>query len=257
MRLELASLGSGSRGNGTLVRTDHVCVLVDCGFTLKQLERRLGEVGIALDDLDAVLVTHEHSDHASGVATLKRRTGLAVHATAGTWRGMKGCPGGGDGVIAGDRAFEVGDLRVLPVTVPHDAREPVQFRFEAHGLALGVLTDLGHPSAHVVERYRGCDGLLLEFNHEPDLLAVSRYPEPVKRRVGGDFGHLANGQSAALLAALAPERLQLLVAGHLSEQNNTREHAAAALDAVMAEHAAVCHIARQESCSDWLEVVTG
>lgn len=253
--LELFSLGSGSRGNGTLVRSGDVCVLVDCGFTFRQLERRLAEVDVRPEDLDAVLVTHEHSDHASGVAALKRRTGVAVHATAGTWRGMKRPPGAGDAVVAGDRPFAIGDLSVLPVTVPHDAREPVQYRFEARGLALGVLTDLGHPSAHVVERFRGCDGLLLEFNHEPELLAVSSYPEPVKRRVGGRFGHLANAQSAQLLAALEPERLQLLVAGHLSEQNNTREHAAAALDAVMADHGAACHIARQEDASGWFEVL--
>lgn len=253
--LQLCSLGSGSRGNGTLVRSGGVCVLVDCGFTFRQLEQRLAAVGVCPEDLDAVLVTHEHSDHASGVNALKRRTGVAVHATAGTWRGMKRPPGAGDAVVAGDRAFTLGDVSVHPVTVPHDAREPVQYRFEARGLALGVLTDLGHPSAHVVERFRGCDGLLLEFNHEPELLAVSSYPEPVKRRVGGRFGHLANAQSAQLLAALEPERLQLLVAGHLSEQNNTRAHAAAALDAVMAGHTAECHIARQDETSAWFEVV--
>lgn len=253
--LELCSLGSGSRGNGTLVRSGNVCVLVDCGFTYKQLDRRMGDVGVRPEDLDAVLVTHEHSDHATGVAALQRRTGVAVYATAGTWRGMKRPPGAGDAVLSGDRSFTIGDLSILPVTVPHDAREPVQYRFECRGLSLGVLTDLGHPSAHVVERFRGCDGLLLEFNHEPELLAVSSYPEPVKRRVGGRFGHLANGQSAQLLAALEPERLQLLVAGHLSEQNNTREHAAAALDAVMAGHAATCHIARQEDASGWFEAL--
>lgn len=253
--LELCSLGSGSRGNGTLVRTAHTCVLIDCGFTLKQLDRRLAEVGVGAEELNSVLITHEHSDHASGVAALRRRNGVPVRATAGTWRGMKAQPGKGDEVVAGDRPFCIGDLEILPVTVPHDAREPVQFRFSANGLGLGVLTDLGHPSAHVVERFRGCDGLLLEFNHEPDLLAESRYPPSLKRRVGGRFGHLANGQSSQLLAAIAPERLQWLVAGHLSEQNNTREHAAAALDAVMAEHAAVCHIAQQEHCGDWLELL--
>ena len=254
--LELCSLGSGSRGNGTLVRTRHTCVLIDCGFTLKQLDARLAEVGACADDLDAVLITHEHSDHASGVAALRRRNRVSIQATAGTWRGMKTLPGAGDEVVSGDRPFCVGDLDVLPVTVPHDAREPVQFRFSANGVALGVLTDLGHPSAHVVERFRGCDGLLLEFNHEPELLAESRYPPSVKRRVGGRFGHLANGQSSQLLGALAPERLQWLVAGHLSEQNNTREHAQAALGAVMGKFSAACHIAQQEHCGTWLEVLT-
>ncbi|MCH2099501.1 MAG: MBL fold metallo-hydrolase [Pseudomonadales bacterium] len=253
--LELCCLGSGSRGNGTLVRTGHTCVLIDCGFTLKELDHRLAEIGACTDELDAVLITHEHSDHASGVAALRRRNHVSVRATAGTWRGMKMQPGSGDGVVAGDRPFPIGDLDVLPVTVPHDAREPVQFRFSAHGLSLGVLTDLGHPSAHVVERFRGCDGLLLEFNHEPQMLAGSRYPASVKRRVAGRFGHLANGQASQLLAALGPEQLQWLVAGHLSEQNNTRAHAEAALDSVMAGHAAARYIARQERAGAWLALL--
>lgn len=255
--MRFASLGSGSRGNGTLVRRGDACVLVDCGFTLRQLERRLGAAGLAPEDLTAVVVTHEHSDHAQGIGPLVRRTGVPVLATAGTWRGMKCDPRAGtDRVIAADRSFDLGGLRVHPVTVPHDAREPVQYRFEDGPLSVGVLTDLGHPTAHVIERFVGCDGLLLEFNHEPDLLAVSRYPETVKRRVGGDHGHLANAQSAALLAALAPERLQTLVAGHLSEQNNTPDHASRALMGVMEGAAAHCHVAVQDDFSGWFELVS-
>ena len=255
--MHLSSLGSGSRGNGTLLRHGDTCVLVDCGFTFRQLERRLGEVGLRPEDLSAVLVTHEHSDHAQGVSALKRRTGVAVHASAGTWRGMKCAPGRGDGLLSGDAPLMIGNIEVLPVTVPHDAREPLQFRFSAAGVSIGVLTDLGHPSRHVVERFHGCDGLLLEFNHDADLLREGRYPESLKRRVGGRFGHLANTQATELLAALAPERLQWLVAGHLSEQNNTPEHAAAAVDAVMCDAAAEVYVARQDHCSEWFEVATG
>jgi phosphoribosyl 1,2-cyclic phosphodiesterase len=253
--MRFASLGSGSRGNGTLVRRGDACVLVDCGFTLRQLERRLGDAGLAPADLTAVLITHEHADHAQGIGPLVRRTGVPVMATAGTWRGMKDVPREADAVIAADRPFDVGGMTVHPVTVPHDAREPVQYRFNADGLSVGVLTDLGHPTAHVIERFSGCDGLLLEFNHDPALLAVSRYPETVKRRVGGAFGHLANAQSATLLAALAPERLQTLVAGHLSEQNNTPDHASDALRGVMDGAAAHCHVAVQDDFSGWFDLV--
>jgi phosphoribosyl 1,2-cyclic phosphodiesterase len=164
-------------------------------------------------------------------------------------------PAAADRVVHGDRPFRIGDLEVLPVTVPHDAREPVQYRFSARGLSVGVLTDLGHPSRHVVERFRGCDGLLLEFNHEPDLLAASNYPPSLKRRVAGDFGHLSNAQSAQLLGSLAGAGLQTLIAGHLSEQNNTHEHARAALDPVLRSLETRSHIAVQDDFSGWFEVV--
>jgi len=253
--MRFASLGSGSRGNGTLLRQGDVCVLVDCGFTLRQLQRRLEAAGLALEDLSAVLVTHEHSDHASGIGPLVRRTGVPVHATAGTWRGMRREPAAPDRVVHGDRPFRIGDLEVLPVTVPHDAREPVQYRFSAGGRRVGVLTDLGHPSRHVVERFRDCDGLLLEFNHEPDLLAASNYPPSLKRRVAGDFGHLSNAQSARLLGSLAGPNLQALIAGHLSEQNNTHEHAREALAPVLEARETRSHIAVQDDFSGWFEVV--
>lgn len=252
--MHFASLGSGSRGNGTLVRHGSVCVLVDCGFTQRQLDARLADAGLTAADLHAVLVTHEHSDHVSGVAALARRTGVPVHATAGTWRGMDRTPGPADGVLRADLPLCLAGLKVLPVTVPHDAREPVQFRFEADGIAIGVLTDLGHPTGHLIERFAGCAGLLLEFNHDPALLQASRYPEFLKRRVAGNFGHLANSQAAQLLAALQPERLQALVAGHLSEVNNTIDHAVRALEPVLEGLSTHCHIAAQGGFSGWFEV---
>lgn len=252
--MRFCSLGSGSRGNGTLVVSRDVCVLIDCGFSTRELRRRLGEVGLALDDLSAILVTHEHADHAQGVARAARGSGAAIYATAGTWRGMKTQPGPSDEVIAAETPFHVGGLEVVPVTVPHDAREPVQFCFARKGLRLGVLTDLGHPTAHVAEQFAGCDGLLLEFNHDPDMLQAGRYPQSLKRRVGGNFGHLANAQSTSLLQALTPERLQVVVAGHLSEQNNTRELAADALDAIMDGYQARRILAQQDAVTEWFEV---
>ena len=202
--LSVASLGSGSKGNATLVRSAQGCILIDCGFNFKQLSARLVPAGLTPDDLTAVLVTHEHGDHASGIGVLARRTRVPVYATRGTWRGMNLSPGPKDGCIRGEHSFTVGDVTVRAVTVPHDAREPVQYCFHAGGQQLGVLTDLGHCSAHVVEAYEGCDGLLLEFNHEPELLAEGPYPPMLKRRVGGPFGHLANAQAEGLLSALTP-----------------------------------------------------
>lgn len=252
--LRFCSLGSGSRGNGTLVSSEGSCVLIDCGFSVRDLQRRLSLAGVAIADIDAILVTHEHADHAQGVMRAARASGAAVLATAGTWRGMRVQPRAEDRVIVAEEAFALAGLEVLPVTVPHDAREPVQFLFELRSRRLGVLTDLGHPSAHVLDRFRGCDGLLLEFNHDVDMLQAGSYPPALKRRVGGAFGHLANAQASALLAALQPERLQVVLAGHLSEQNNTRELAAAALATVMADHDARLALADQQGASDWFEV---
>lgn len=252
--LRFCSLGSGSRGNGTLVSSGSAGILIDCGFSLRDLERRLGLADVSLADISAILVTHEHADHAQGVMRAARAAGAAVLATAGTWRGMRVQPRAEDHVIVAEQAFTLAGLEVLPVTVPHDAREPVQFLFEQNAVRLGVLTDLGHPSAHVVERFRGCDGLLLEYNHDVDMLRTGAYPPALKRRVGGAFGHLANAQASALLAALQPERLQVVLAGHLSEQNNTRQLASSELAAVMADHPARCALADQQGASDWFEI---
>lgn len=252
--LRFCSLGSGSRGNGTLVRSGDGCVLIDCGFSVRDLERRLGLAAVSLSDISAVLVTHEHADHAQGVMRAARASGAAVLATAGTWRGMGVQPRAEDRVIVAEQPFTLAGLDVLPVTVPHDAREPVQFLFERNSVRLGVLTDLGHPSAHVVDRFRGCDGLLLEYNHDTEMLRNGGYPASLKRRVGGAFGHLANVQASALLAALKPERLQVVLAGHLSEQNNTRDLVASALAEVMAAHPARQALADQRGASDWFEI---
>jgi len=252
--LRFCSLGSGSRGNGTLVSSGDACILIDCGFSLRDLRRRLGLAGVTLADITAILVTHEHADHAQGVMRAARAGGAGVWATAGTWRGMRVQPRSEDRVVVAEQTLTLAGLEVLPVTVPHDAREPVQFLFEKNAVRLGVLTDLGHPSAHVVDRFRGCDGLLIEYNHDVDMLRTGSYPPVLKRRVGGAFGHLANVQASALLSALQPERLQVVLAGHLSEQNNTRELASASLGAVMGDHSARCALADQQGASDWFEV---
>lgn len=252
--LRFCSLGSGSRGNGALVNSGDACILIDCGFSLRDLERRLGLADVNFSDISAILVTHEHADHAQGVMRAARSCGAAVLATAGTWRGMRVQPRSQDRVILADEKFSLAGFDVLPVTVPHDAREPVQFVFERNALRLGLLTDLGHPSAHVVDRFHGCDGLLIEYNHDADMLRAGSYPPSLKRRVGGAFGHLANVQASALLAALQPERLQVVLAGHLSEQNNTRELAAEALAAVMLDYPARRALADQQGGSEWFEV---
>ncbi|WP_163558601.1 MBL fold metallo-hydrolase [Halomonas sp. NO4] len=222
-RLRFASLGSGSKGNATLVSDGETWLLVDCGFGLRETERRLARLGVHPRQLDAVLVTHEHGDHLRGVGPLARRYGVPVHLTPGTWLAGRLGEVPCHHWITPQSPFAIGGIRVAPVTVPHDAREPVQFRFTAGARCLGVLTDLGHASDHVAEAFAGCDALVLECNHDVQMLAEGPYPPRLKRRVGGRWGHLANAQAAGLLPRLGLDRLQRIVCSHLSEHNNRPE----------------------------------
>jgi phosphoribosyl 1,2-cyclic phosphodiesterase len=221
--LRFASLGSGSKGNATLISDGETHVLVDCGFGLRETERRLARFGLHPRQLAAVLVTHEHGDHIGGVGALARRHGLPVYLSAGTWLSGRLGEVPDHRLIVPQVRFAIDGLEIDPVTVPHDAREPIQFHFRAHDRRLGVLTDLGHPSAHVIDAFRGCDALILECNHDTRMLAEGPYPSHLKRRVGGDWGHLANTQARQLLCRMGLDRLQRIVCSHLSEQNNRPE----------------------------------
>ena len=256
--MRLASLGSGSKGNGTLVRAGDTLVLVDCGFTLRETTQRLASLGLAPEDLSAVLITHEHGDHVRGAGALARKHGTPLYSTFGTARAVSGKAAGFHGAdwreVRPGRGFQLADLTVTPVTVPHDALEPCQYRFGWGGRELGVLTDLGSVTPHVVAAYQDCDALVLECNHEPDLLAAGPYPASLKRRVGGNLGHLSNQQAAALLAQCNLDRLQHLVLSHLSEQNNTPAHALDQVHRVMDIGQELIRVASQRHGFDWLEI---
>jgi phosphoribosyl 1,2-cyclic phosphodiesterase len=226
--LRFRSLGSGSTGNATLVeatsggRTSRL--LIDCGFGLRQLDARLARAGLAASDIDAIFVTHEHGDHIGCAHALSRRERLQVWMSEGTWLGAGGRDFEGRLGLARDGAdIQVGDIVVQPFTVPHDAREPLQLRCTDGARSLGVLTDLGHATPHVLARLTGLDALLLEFNHESDLLAGSGYPPFLKQRVGGNYGHLSNAAAAAIARAVHHGGLRHVLAAHLSEQNNRPE----------------------------------
>lgn len=232
--LGFASLGSGSRGNATLVADADTCVLVDCGFSLAETRRRLARLGREPSDLAGILVTHEHADHVRGVARLADHYGIPVWLTRGTaaairWpRGVTLCE------VGAGRPFTLGSLRVEPVAVPHDAREPVQYAISSGARRVGVLTDLGAVTPAVVAHFRHCDGLFLEANHDPRLLATGPYPPALRRRVGGAFGHLSNGQAVGLLKRIELGRIRWLVLGHLSEKNNCRTRLEAAVAPLLA-----------------------
>ena len=253
--MRFASLGSGSRGNATLVEADGARVLVDCGFPARELERRLALLGVDAESLSALLVTHEHSDHIRGVGAVARRYRLPVWSTAGTYgKGRFGeLPRVHIFNTHGER-IRVGGLDILPYPVPHDAREPCQFLFCGDGVRLGMLTDAGCITPHIVDVLRECDGLLLECNHDPRMLREGPYPPHLQARVGGHYGHLSNAQAAELLGEIETSRLRHLLAAHLSEKNNVP---ALAREALLRAAPAVeerLTVASQDGITPWLEL---
>jgi len=256
--LRFASLASGSRGNALLVESGQTLLMIDCGLPYRDVEQRLAAVGRAPADVTAVLVTHEHGDHLRGVATFARRHGTPVLASHGTARALAALAGA-DAELALEpfsmhRGFSVGSIGVEPFPVPHDAREPCQFVFAAHGRRLGLLTDAGHVTRHIRERLAGCDALAIEFNHEPESLARGTYPPSVKARVASAYGHLSNSQAAACVGALAHGGLQWIVAMHVSERNNSREDVERALGGALDGRAVRFSIAEQDSAIGWIDV---
>ncbi|WP_339899381.1 MBL fold metallo-hydrolase [uncultured Gilvimarinus sp.] len=251
--MRVASLGSGSRGNATLVEWSDGALLIDCGFSVKETSARLQRLGKSGTDLSAIIVTHEHTDHIKGVAALARRFNLPVYMTPGTYhsRDLGTLPK--LHLIEAYQSFALGALMVEPVAVPHDAREPAQFIFSCGGLRLGVLTDLGTVSPHVEDRYQDCDALVLEANHDPMMLAGGPYPPSLKNRVGGPWGHLSNQQAAGFLARIDRSRLQYLVIAHISQKNNSVERARETLLPVTADIPEVIYACQDEGFG-WLSL---
>ncbi|GAA4332010.1 MBL fold metallo-hydrolase [Pigmentiphaga soli] len=256
--MRYTSLGSGSEGNALVVRARSGCtvthVMVDCGFGLREIERRLLSRGVAPAALDAILVTHEHGDHIGGVFRLARRHGIPVYMTTGTRAAVAlRIPEGMQARRCDSHTpFAVGDLQIFPFPVPHDAREPVQFVFSDGARRVGVLTDLGQGTPHVQRMLSGCDALVLECNHCPDMLAASDYPASLKVRIAGRFGHLSNGAAAEILQAVDRSRLRFLHAAHLSRKNNAPELARIALAGVLGCAPAEIGVASQDDGFDWV-----
>ncbi|HET6828054.1 MAG TPA: MBL fold metallo-hydrolase [Ramlibacter sp.] len=255
--LRFKSLGSGSSGNATLVQARDgnamVHLLVDCGLGIRELERRLGGAGMAPDGIDAIFITHEHGDHIGCARQLALRERIPVWMSAGTYEAIGRPDFEGLLRIACDgQAIDLGAMQVQPFTVPHDAREPLQLSVSDGAARLGVLTDLGHVTAHVLQQLAGCGSMLLECNHDEEMLMASSYPPFLKRRVGGDWGHLANSAAAQAAQALLPGGLRQVVAAHLSEQNNRPELARQTLAEALHCAPQDIHVADQACGSAWL-----
>jgi phosphoribosyl 1,2-cyclic phosphodiesterase len=263
--LRFTSLASGSGGNATLVEgwsREHerpTRLLVDCGLPPRRLAAALARRGLAPGEIDAVFVTHEHSDHVGGVRALRRRYGVSVWASTGTWlaataRHDEAAPEAHR--ARHGEAITLGALVLMPFAVPHDAAEPLQLVVSDGRRRLGIVTDLGEPTEAVARALQGCDALLLECNHDRERLANGAYPPWLKRRIGGARGHLANEQSAALLAACRHDGLRHVVAAHLSRHNNEPALALAALRGALAEGLPfgmpALQVATQDGGCDWI-----
>ena len=252
--MRIASLGSGSKGNGTLIDDGETCILIDLGFSLKETERRLKRLDITPDHIDAVLVTHEHADHIHGVAPFARKFKRPVYLTPGTYNNSKMGVVPTLKTINCHKPFRIGSLGIEPVPVPHDAREPCQYLVSSRGIKVGVLTDLGHVTPHVTQQYAVCQALLLECNHDLDMLANGPYPYPLKKRVGGDHGHLNNHQAAELLGGIELSSLRHLIISHVSEQNNHPDLALDALKDVLTGWMGDLHVANQQAGFHWISL---
>jgi phosphoribosyl 1,2-cyclic phosphodiesterase len=258
MTLRFASIGSGSKGNCLVAEVGSTRLLLDCGLSPRETERRLARIGLAPADIAGIVLTHEHDDHAGQAfpfAALHRIPVWLTYGTQGALAEAGKAPGGVETrTIDGRTAFAVGGIEVRPYTVPHDAREPVQFVFSDGASRLGVLTDIGASTAHVAATLSGCDALVLECNHDLDMLWAGDYPKWLKERISGPFGHLDNGSSAQLLAGLDRSRLKHVIAAHLSHQNNRPELAREALAGAMGCAADWIGLSTQEEGFPWREL---
>jgi len=257
MSMRFCSLGSGSEGNALVVEVGRGAirsrVMMDCGFGIRETEDRLTRAGLVPNDIDAIVVTHEHSDHIGGVARIARKYGIPVWLTHGTAKVLseRAIPSTLIRYIDPHEKFCIGEIEVTPYTVPHDAYEPVQFVFSDGASRLGVLTDVGTTTQHIEDSLSACQALVLEANHDLSMLMAGPYPNSLKQRVSGKFGHLDNAAAAGLLAKLRHPSLQHVIAAHLSRQNNTRELAQSAFAEVLGCAPDEVGIAGQDDGFDW------
>jgi phosphoribosyl 1,2-cyclic phosphodiesterase len=255
--LRFASLGSGSEGNALIVEAGETRLMLDCGFGLAETELRLSRLGLAPNDINGILITHEHGDHIRGAGKFSRKHGIPVWLTYGTRASQAEDFFAVEWLrdIDSHTAVAIDDIEIFPFPVPHDAREPVQFVFSDGDVRLGVLTDVGSTTPHIESMLSGLDGLVLECNHDRDLLRQSPYPPSLKDRIGGRYGHLDNASAAELLSRLERGSLQQVVAAHLSRQNNSPAQARAALAPVLQWELDRIGIADQDQGLAWHSLV--
>lgn len=256
--MRFASLGSGSAGNGLVVEEGSTCLLLDCGFGLRDVVSRLARLDLSPEALTGILVTHEHDDHAGGAFKFANKYQIPVWLTHGTLvmaeRYLPSQPGFEMHIIDSHEPFAIQDINVQPFPVPHDAREPVQFAFGNGDRKLGVLTDTGTSTSHIEHVLNSCNALVLECNHDIDMLMNGPYARSLKQRVNSRLGHLDNTSAATLLSRLDNSKLQHILAAHLSAKNNHPTLVKQALSKVLNCDEEWIGIADQAIGFDWREI---
>ena len=224
--MKLCSISSGSSGNCIFAGTEHTSLLIDCGLSGKRIEQGLNGIGYTGTDLDGILITHEHSDHIKGLGVLARRLGVPVWMTRGTAEYIRRTNACGKipeeliRTVKADEELEIGDMRIAPFAISHDAAEPVGYRFSSGGKSAAVATDMGTYTEYTIDRLRGLDAVLLEANHDVNMLEMGRYPYYLKLRIMGEQGHLSNEASGRLLSEILHDNIRHIFLGHLSAENN-------------------------------------
>lgn len=258
--MRFSVLGSGSGGNSTVVAAGSTSILVDAGFSRRELDRRLATLGASPRELAAILVTHEHGDHVRGAGVFARAHGTPLLMTGGTRRACAKLLRGTEDVSTyrPGYPFTVGDLLVEPFVTVHDAVEPAAFALvdQKSGLRLGVATDLGRPTAQVRHALRGCDGLIVESNHDEVLLWAAAYPAAVKARIASSHGHMSNQAAAAFVGEVFGPRLSVVVLAHLSQESNTPALARTATNDVLRRkgYRGLVVVARAEEPTAWFDL---
>jgi len=227
--MRLCSIASGSSGNCIYVGTEATHLLVDTGISGKRTEQGLNEIGVSLRDIDGILVTHEHSDHISGLGVISRKYGIPIYAAPGTIDAIMNTGSVGKidtslfNRIQADEKLMIKDIAVHPMRVSHDAAEPMAYRFAYGNKKIGIITDLGKFNDYTVASLQGLDAVLLEANHDINMLQVGPYPYYLKQRILGDRGHLSNEVSGRLLSRILHDGMKKIILGHLSKENNMAE----------------------------------
>ena len=227
--MKLCSIASGSSGNCIFVGSEQTNLLVDVGLSAKRIENGLKEIDIKPDTIQGILITHEHTDHVSGLGVMARRYHIPIYATYETIMAIRGIKSLGEiseklfNYIEPDKRFTINDISIEPFSISHDAANPVCYTMETGHEKLGIATDLGKYDDYILSKLSGSDILMIEANHDINMLMVGKYPYYLKQRILGDLGHLSNETSAGLISKLINKKKQHIILGHLSKENNYEE----------------------------------
>ncbi len=251
--LQIASLGSGSGGNSTLISSATTTLLLDCGFTLKETVARCEKLGVSASRIDGILISHEHGDHVRGLGPLVRKFGHPVWVTYGTYNALRDRKLDQVTLINAHEPFEIGDISIEPFPTPHDAAESCQYLFSCDGARFACVTDLGISTPHIVEKISSCEALLVESNYDETMLREGPYPPSLQSRIRSNFGHLGNVQAGQLLQAVDHDKLDTILLGHLSEKNNAPKQALDTVSGYVSRPERIT-VLEQDSASRWYAI---